>query len=165
MYKDTTFSSPVSVDFFMGGNMSFRRSILQRMQLDFILNEHVAFYWELDMAQQVKQLGFTLLFNPAIKVNHYSATRETNGLRTVNYDGVYYSNFNYAYLILKHLSLSRKFAYLLYTLLVGTHLSSGLLHVLAQLMKGNMIDWHNDILPSLRGRIAGILAYTMKSDL
>lgn len=159
MYKDTTFSHPVKADFFMGGNMSFRRSVFEQIQVDPVLNENVAFHWELDLGQQVIKLGFTLLYDPVIKVNHYSAPRETDGLRTINRDGVYYSNRNYAYLMLKHLTLPGKFAYLAYTFLVGSQQSSGLLHLLALPVKGRKIDWRKDILPSLRGRLSGIFTY------
>lgn len=163
MYKDTTFSHPVAVDSLMGGNMSYRRQLLNQIKIDPVINSNVAFHWELDMAQQIKKLGCKLLFDPAIKVNHYSAPREVDGLRTVNSDGVYYSNFNYAYLMLKHLTLPGKLAYIIYTFMVGSQLSSGLLHLLVQVVRQKKIDWRNDILPSLKGRLSGISAYAWKT--
>ena len=162
MYKDTTFSHPVEVDSLMGGNMSYRRHLLSQIKIDPVINSNVAFHWELDMAQQVKKLGFNLLFDPMIKINHYSAPREVDGLRTVNSDGVYYSNFNYSYLMLKHLTLPGKLAYLLYTFLVGSQLSSGLLHLMVQIIRGKTIDWNSDIVPSLKGRISGISTHLRK---
>lgn len=163
MYKDTTFTQHVEVDFFMGGNMSYRRQLLNKIQIDSVINSNVAFHWELDVAQQVKKLGYKLLFDPNIKVNHYSAPRETDGLRSVNYDGVYYSNFNYAYLMIKHLSTYGRVAYLFYTFMVGSQLSSGVLHLLVKLVSDRQIDWRNDILASIRGRLAGIVAYARQS--
>ena len=84
--------------------------------------------------------------------------------RIVNYDGVYnYSNLIYAHLMLKHLTLSGKLAYLAYTFLIGSQLSSGLLHLLVQPVRGRKIDWRNDILPSLRGRLSGVAIYRRES--
>lgn len=163
MYKETTFSHTVEVDSLMGGNMSYRRNLLNQIKIDPVINSNVAFHWELDVAQQVKAFGAELLYDPKIKVNHYSAPREVDGLRTVNSDGIYYSNFNYAYLMFKHLTLPGKLAYFIYTFMVGSQLSSGLLHLLVQIVRRKRIDWLNDILPSLKGRMSGMSAYVRKS--
>ena len=163
MYKPTNFTNPVEVDFFMGGNMSFRRELLNKIKIDSIIDKNVAFHWELDVAQQVKKLGYKLLFDPMIRVNHYSAPREIDGLRSINYDGVYYSNFNYAYLMMKHLPIVGRLAYIVYSFMIGSQLSSGLLHILVKLVSHRPIDWINDILSSIRGRLAGIAAYVRQS--
>ena len=84
--------------------------------------------------------------------------------RIVNYDGVYnYSNLIYAHLMLKHLSIPGTFAYLLYTFLVGSQLSSDIFRLLADIVRNKQVDWRNDILPSLRGRLSGVAIYRRES--
>jgi glycosyltransferase involved in cell wall biosynthesis len=159
MYKDTTFRCAVEVDFLMGGNMSFRRELGSRVNLDLALNRNVGFYWELDFIQQIKHLGFTVLFDPNVRVNHYTAPREITGMRAVNYDGIYWSNFNYAYLMMKHLPAYGKIAFPPYTFLVGGSGSSGVVRIIFLLLRRREIDWRNDVLASFKGRIDAIRAY------
>lgn len=159
MYRETTFVEPVAVDFLMGGNMSFRRSLLKQIAVDPVLNDNVAFHWELDLCQQVKKLGFRILFDPSIKVKHHSAPRAEAGLRTTNFNGGYYSNVNFAYLMMKHLSPFGKIAYLFYSFAIGSDRSSGLIHLVVQLLRGRRIYWHDDIYASIRGRLSGIWRY------
>lgn len=159
MYRDVTFKKPVEVDFLIGGNMSFRRSVLERVEFDPLLNDNVAFHWEIDVALQVKRMGFRIMFDPALRVNHYNAPRPVVGMRSVNAEGSYWSNFNYAYIMMKHLPTYGKLAYVLFSFLVGGTRSSGVLHLTYQYLKRSKVDWKHDILPSLSGRVAGLLAY------
>ena len=159
MYKDTTFSCAVEVDFLMGGNMSFRRQIGRAVNLDLVLNRNVGFYWELDFIQQIKHLGYTVLFDPNVRVNHYTGPREITGMRAVNYDGVYWSSFNYTFLMLKHLPAYGKLAFIPYSFLLGRSGSAGVARIIFLLLRRRSIDWRNEILASFKGRIDAIKAY------
>jgi GT2 family glycosyltransferase len=156
MYKDTTFSCAVEVDMLMGGNMSFRRDLLQRIEIDAAIGRDVAFHWELDLVQQIKSLGSKVLYDPKIKVNHFSAPRPVAGLRTINYSGVYNANFNYAYLMMKHLTPVGKVAYIVYTGLIGSEGSVGLGHLLYDIARGRRVPFRESVVASVRGRLAGI---------
>jgi len=149
-------NSLIDADFFIGGNMSFRRKILNEITIDPVLKKNVSFHWEIDVCQQVKKLNYTLIYNPNIIVKHHTAPREIEGNRTINYDASYYTNFNHAYIVFKHLSLLSKLTYPIYTFLIGSKNSSGLLYLLYSILIKRSLDMKNDIIPSLKGRIDGI---------
>jgi glycosyltransferase involved in cell wall biosynthesis len=158
MYCDCAFTGPTEVDFLMGGNMSYRLGLLRRCKPDTRIGKNVAFHWEMDVAQQVKSLGYRVLFDPSIKADHHSAPREIDGLRTINYEGTYWNNYNYALLMRKHLSLLGFCAYLIYTFLVGWSGSPGLAHLIYSSLRGRLVPWHGGVIASIRGRFDGIQA-------
>lgn len=158
MYCDCTFLEPIEADFLIGGNLSYRLEVLRKSLPDARLGNNVAFHWEMDVGQQVKHHGFRILFDPAIQVDHHTAPREIHGMRTVNYEGTYWSNYNYAYLMRKHLSPLGFAAYLIYSFLLGGSGSPGLAYVIYAIARGRPIQWRNFVLASLRGRLDGVRA-------
>lgn len=157
MYCDCTFSHPVSADFLMGGNLSYRMDRLRMAKPDARLGENVSFHWEMDVGLQVKKMGCKVLFDPNIVVDHHSAPREVAGLRSVNYAGVYWSNYNYALLMRKHLTRFGFMSYVAYSLCVGWTGSPGLLYLLAMFVKARKIEWYHMVAASLLGRFRGAL--------
>ena len=158
MYKAPMFSDPVYVDFLMGGNSSFKLEILKQSLPDTRLRRDVSFYWEMDVGLQVKKIGYQLIFDPKVIVAHYSAPRDTPGLRTINYEGVYWSNYNYAVLMRKHLNSLRFSVYVVFTFLVGWSGSPGIIRILLSLLQSQKVEWRNMIFASLSGRMKGLLS-------
>jgi glycosyltransferase involved in cell wall biosynthesis len=158
MYRECSFKGEIYVDFLMGGNMSYRLNLLRLCKPDKRIGKNVAFHWEIDVGQQVKRLGHRILFDDSIKVDHYSAPREIDGLRTVNYEGVYWNNYNYALLMRKHLSLVGFMAYLLYTFIWGGSGSPGFIFLAYSTLRGRRVPWRDVVIASSRGRLAGALA-------
>lgn len=64
-------------------NMSFRRNELLGMAIDSSIKNNVAFQWELELVYQIIMTGVELVYDPFVKVNHYSATIETDGFLNV----------------------------------------------------------------------------------
>lgn len=159
MYRDTAFDTARDVHFLMGGNMSYRRAVLAKVPFDPVIGNNVAFHWELDLGLQVRKEGFRIVFDPMIRVNHYSGPRKIEGLRSVNAEGIYWANFNYSYLMMKHLSPLGRLAYVVYSLLVGGAKSNGVAHVAYEFLAGRRVDWRQDIWPSLKGRFRGAMAH------
>ncbi len=159
MYRDVSFDEPRDVDFLLGGNMSYRRSILTDVGLDPVIGNNVAVHWELDVGLKVKKAGFRIIFDPMVRVNHYSAPREIEGMRSINTEGVYWSNFNYAYLMMKHLTPIGRVAYLAHTFLIGGTTSSGIAHLGYLAITRRTIDWRRDLVPSMLGRASGVAEY------
>lgn len=158
MYRDCVFSDPVDADFLMGGNSSYRLDVLRNCKPDSRLGNNVAFHWEMDVGLQVKKCGYRIIFDPAIKVDHHSAPRDVDGMRTVNYDGVYWGNYNYALLMKKHLTALGFVSYVLYSLAVGWGGSPGFTYVLYSIMRGRNLPWREMLIASVRGRMDGIKA-------
>jgi GT2 family glycosyltransferase len=127
MYCRPTFDHPVDVDFMPGGNMSFRREIARRIEFDMQLNRNVAQGYEIDVGLQVRQMGWRIVFDPRLIIRHYSAPRETTGLRMTESDGIRWYSFNAARVTLRRLPLARKSVSLAYQLFVGERRAPGLL--------------------------------------
>lgn len=156
MYCDCEFTGPIQVDFLIGGNLSYRLDLLRVSKPDKRIGNNVAFHWEMDVGQQIKKLGYSILFDPAICVDHHTAPREISGMRTVNYEGTYWSNFNYTLLMRKHLSYFGFIAYLLYSFSIGGAGSPGLIYLILTVLRGRPEHWRDSVLGSLRGRFDGM---------
>src|SRR5262249_503717 len=139
----------------IGGNMSYRLDVLRQCLPDPRLNSNVAAHWEVDVGLQVKRLGYRIFFDPAIKVDHHSAPRSIQGMRSINFEGSYWPNYNFALLMRKELSGWGFGTYLIYSTLIGGTGSPGLIYILWQILKGRPIAWRDMVIPSLRGRFDG----------
>ena len=106
MFHRPTFTEPVQVEFLMGGNMSFRREIARRLEFDMELNKNVAQGYEVDLGLQTRGMGFgEIIFDPAIAIRHYSAPRETIGMRSwSDTESARWYAFNQARVALRRLS-------------------------------------------------------------
>ena len=153
MYKEFKPGRPIFVDCFMGGNMSCRAFLAKECLPARALNHNVAFHWELDMALKIKKQGYRIVYDPGAIIDHYSAPRSVSGMRTPNYDGIYYSNYNFAYIIMLHLNVLRRLGYIGFTIIIGGEGSPGVAK-LVQLWLRRGLDWHL-INASIRGRLDG----------
>jgi glycosyltransferase involved in cell wall biosynthesis len=155
MYKDAAFSGWVSADFLMGGNMSFLRSALQKVVIDENLSANVASHWELDVTQQVKRQGYRVVYDPGIKTDHFTGPREIIGGRSPNDDGIYWSNYNYSYLMKKYLPRWRLMAFVVFTFLIGSSGSPGLLWLIYKGVRHGRKSLFG-VGASVRGRLRGL---------
>jgi glycosyltransferase involved in cell wall biosynthesis len=156
LYRDCMFKLPVDVDFLIGGNMSYRLNVLRQCSPDHRLNSNVAAHWEVDIGLQVKRLGYRIIFDPSIRVDHHSAPRVIEGMRSVNSTGIYSMNYNYALLMRKHLSSWGFAAYVAYSYLIGGAGSPGLAYILWDILRCRPIYWRESVAASFRGRFDGM---------
>lgn len=156
LYRDTNFLCPRDVQFLIGGNMSYRLALFRQALPDRALGRHVAFHWEIDVGLNVQRRGHRIVFDPSIRVDHHSAPRAQEGMRSVNAEGIYWSNFNYAYLMRTHLARLRFVAYLVYTTTIGWSDSPGFLRMLVGLIRLRPLSISDVLWPSIRGRLAGL---------
>jgi GT2 family glycosyltransferase len=127
MYKRPTFREPRDVEFLLGGCMSYRHEVAKRLEFDLLLNQSVAFGYEVDLGLQVRRLGLRLVFDPAIAVRHYSAPRAEDGMRRIDdRQAVRSASFNEARIVLRRLPWTRSAPYLVYSLAVGVRRAPGL---------------------------------------
>ncbi len=156
MYRELVPEIPRDVDYFMGGNMSYRRSILSRVSLDLGLNENVAFNYELDLGLQVKELGYVLRYDPAAKIRHYSAPRPTVGMRGRTPESVYWYSHNLLYITLKHVRGPRRWLAVAYSFLVGDRMGWGLASAAFDMVRNRSMSFRREIGPAFAGKWAAL---------
>ncbi len=126
MYKAPQFEHPVEVDYFMGGNMSFRIETARRLEFDFELNKNVGMGYEMDLGLQIRRRGGRLIFDPRMVVHHYSAPRAIVGAREQNdRDGVRFAAHNETRILARRLAPPHAAVATAYGLLIGYRRSPG----------------------------------------
>jgi GT2 family glycosyltransferase len=131
MYRQPDFDHRVEVDFLMGGNMSFRREVARRLEFDFELNRNVAQCYEVDIGLQVKRMGWKVVFDPLLGIRHYSATRQTVGMRpAADAEAVQWYSYNQARVALRRLPPMHSALAFSYLLVVGERRAPGLMPML-----------------------------------
>ena len=138
------------VDFLKGVNMSFRRPLLPR--IDERLAGPVPYGFEIDLGLHVRGLGYRVVFDPAIVVDHYPSTDYSASSPIA-----WTVNRNQTYVLLKRLSLTRKIAFVLYTTLIGDRNSVGLARVPLLILRERW-SW-TSVGAHFSGKIAGLRAY------
>ena len=138
------------VDFLKGVNMSFRRSLLPR--IDDRLAGPVPYGFEIDLGLHIRGLGQRVIFDPAIVVDHYPSTDYSASSPIA-----WTVNRNQTYVLLKRLSLTRKIAFLLYTTLIGDRNSVGVARVPLLILRERW-SW-TAVGAHFSGKIAGLRAY------
>ena len=156
LYKDGAGELPIEVDCFMGGNMSYRKAILNKISVDMNLNNAVAANYEIDLGLQAKEMGYRLLYAPMAKVNHFSAGHTGDSPRKDTKETFYWLNFNRGYLVAKHVYGVRLFCVLIYEFFIGQFMTWGLLSALWFVMKHRKNP--EFLFQAIFGRIAGIKA-------
>lgn len=138
------------VDFLKGVNMSFRRALLPR--IDERLAGPVPYGFEIDLGLHVRALGYRVVYDPEIVVDHYS-TSEYAASGPIAWK----VNHNQTYVLLKHLPGLRRFTFLAYTFLLGDRNTIGLLRVPFLIVRDR---WTlAAIAPHFGGKLAGVRTY------
>jgi glycosyltransferase involved in cell wall biosynthesis len=153
---------PQRVDVLSGSNMSFRRHLLPDLP-DVILPYWNAFeiYW----AGAVRRRGFEIVFDPALRVDHYRDERRRHygfacgtgrELRRT-----FYRNHahNFVYAVLIHDSLPGRLPILAYEFLVGDRGRPGPLRAALLWAEGRGREAAEALGPSVAGKLAGVRSY------
>jgi hypothetical protein len=127
MWLNPSFTEPVSVEFMMGGCMSYRREVALSLEADMRLNGNVAFGYEVDLGLQVRNAGWKIIFDPAIAIRHHSAPRATAGMRERGADQIESMAYNGTRVALRRLAFPRREIAALLSMLVGERRAPGLL--------------------------------------
>jgi hypothetical protein len=91
-----------------------------------MLNRNVAQGYEVDLGLQVRRMSYKVLFDPLIAIRHYSAPRESVGLRTSNTESAQWYAFNQARVSFRRLSLARSSISFAYQMTLGEKQAPGL---------------------------------------
>ena len=148
------------VDFLKGANMSVRASTLEGCGFDTELRGHGAEHhedWALSL--RVKRAGWKVIYDPAVKVDHYEAGR-AGGAPRVDPAGRDLTDrvHNQTYVAVRYLPWPRAAAHVIFVLAVGTGVGPGVLQALARVVRGRGVRATADLfVATVRGRIAGIV--------
>lgn len=159
MYRALAQSGMREVDFFMGGNMSYRREVLERVQLDPALAKDVAFHYEVDLGMQVKAAGGRLVYDPLAKIRHYSAPRAQAGMRKPNAETIYWYNHNTLYIALKHTRGLTRTLTAAYGFAVGGTRYWGVLAAVVDTVRRRRVQAWREIGPAFRGKVQALRSH------
>ena len=115
------------VDVLKGVNMSFRRSVFIDLRFDQRLRGTGAqVHFEVAFCLELRRKGWTLIYDPAILVDHYIAQRFDEDQRQ-QFNAIAYINavHNETLALLEHLSWFQRIIFLMWAVLIGTRQSLG----------------------------------------
>lgn len=159
MFRSLSFDDVRPVKSFMGGNVAFRRTVLDDLVVDarFIGS---AMAYEVDLAFQVRAKGHRILFDPLARVHHFEAPRPPDVEPRDDVERKIYSySHNHTYVMMKHLPLWRRLAFLFYFFLVGERGSWALLTALADTLVRRQVSHWRQVPLAYRGKLAGLKSY------
>jgi GT2 family glycosyltransferase len=162
MYRDLPTSEPREVDFFIGGNMSYRREALQCVRIDAALANDVAFHYEVDLGQQVKQSGGQLIYDPLARIRHYSAPRAQAGMRDPDRDTICWYSHNTLYLAMKHSGAVQRWLALVYSFAIGQSRAWGVLAAATSVFRRRNAQALRELKPALRGKLQAIRSFRQR---
>lgn len=155
LYRDGYSNEPINVDGLVGCNMSYRTSVLKKIQLDWAMANGTAYQYELDLGLQIKKLGYKLLYDPTAKVKHYEAAARSGGAeQKLTDEQAYWMSFNTEYVLFKHSYFFQRCAAIIYQVFIGQSLRWGLLSLAWYWLRFRKMP--KVFKASLAGRIAGI---------
>ncbi|RMH05215.1 MAG: glycosyltransferase family 2 protein [Planctomycetota bacterium] len=151
---------PVRVDHFRGANMSLRLEPLRRLGGfdERLLGD--GFRFELDACLGLARLGYRLVFDPEVEVDHHEAPRRGNTARA-GAETLANNAANETFVLLKHWGRGPAgWLHLVFALLVGNFPCPGLAWALAGAAIGlfrphRHLHGLRGLLPSWRGRLRG----------
>lgn len=126
--------APREVDVLKGANMSYRQEAIDGLRFDERLSGNGSqsgndFMFSLS----VKQRGWTLLYDPAVAIDHHLASRSGGDVRPAlgfSYEARVTHAHNETLLVLEHLPWYRRLVFLVWGFLVGTRDDFGLVQML-----------------------------------
>ena len=158
MYCEPDVETPREADFLMGGNMAYRREVIQRLEFDLRLNAGVAFNYEVDLGLQVRNLGYRVVFDPTARIKHFSAPRANAGMRRSDADSVRDYARNLVLILGRRLPAARRLRTLGFFLLVGDRTAWGPGSAVADLALTRRLRSPPTFLASQRGKLEGLAA-------
>lgn len=117
--------------------------------------------WELALGFAIKHLGFTLVYDPALAVDHHVEPREGTDQYhrgVFVHDAMVDASANETLAILEYFPPFRRFVFLVWAVLIGPRGLPGLLQLPRLLLKGE--GWRGrELVATWRGRVEGLRAY------
>ncbi|MFM6001445.1 MAG: glycosyltransferase family 2 protein [Dolichospermum sp.] len=155
--------APREVDFLKGVNMSFRTPAIGKLRFDERMRGNGAqVHFEMSLTLNLKRVGWKIIYDPSIAVDHYPAQRFDEDQRQ-NFNDIALINLvhNETLILLEHLSPIRRFVFLLWSILVGTRESFGICQWLRLFPQTGQLATKK-LQASLQGRWLGYQQYRIE---
>lgn len=150
------------VDVLKGANIAIRAPLLAAAGFDVRLRGAGAqMFWEMALCLPIRRAGWTLIYDPAIAVDHHIAVRHDADQR---HRGVFVAGpqvdavHNATLILLEHLGGAQRLAFLVWAFLFGTRIEPGLLQIPRLLVTGDgsaFAKWRSTV----AGRRAGLASW------
>lgn len=150
-----------AVDVLKGVNCAYRTALLRQAGFDARLwGRGAQVHWELALGYAVKALGYTLIYDPAVCVDHYLGARHDEDQRVFAFHAQAHRNsvHNETLILLEHLERAEQVVFLAWGLLLGTRVSPGLAQV-ARLWLKRQPHISDYFRATQSGRLAGWVSY------
>ena len=150
---------PRDVDMLKGVNGAYRRQPLNEIGFDFRLRGTGAqVHWEISLGQAFRRRGWRLVYDPAIMVNHFLASRFDEDQRD-SFNAVALSNavYNETFIRLEHRSTVTRLAFMAWAILIGTKAAPGSIQLIRFLAKNPILSFLR-FRASMHGRFSALRA-------
>ena len=159
---DQGYGGAREVDVLKGVNMSFRTPLVKFPE--FMKGKGAQVHFEVFLCLRIRRLGYKLIYDPELRVDHYPATRHDIDQRNaIVRDAVANASFNLSVALLHGLPAYRRPARIAYGVLVGDRRMPGVARVLYGAAKGDRAVMQT-FLPSMKGQLEGVLFYLRNTD-
>lgn len=143
------------VDHLGGCNMAFRRELIDSFDERFIGDAHM---FEADACLSIKEKGYTIIYDPYIRVYHYGARVEARQ-KDLPSTIIYAHAHNRTFLFLKHLLPMQKLVFMFFDFIIGEPSAPGLLLTLVKSLLRGQSYLTRELVPSIRGKTNGLGSY------
>ncbi len=125
--------APREVQVLKGVNMAFRRAAIGTLRFDPRLRgDGAQVHCEMAFSLDVARRGWTLIYDPALRVEHYPAPRGDADQRYTFNDAAFYNaSYNLRLIMCEHLSPYGRWAFVVYSALLGNRADPGLARALS----------------------------------
>ncbi|MDE1184675.1 MAG: glycosyltransferase [Paraburkholderia sp.] len=130
---------PREVQVLKGVNMAFRREAIGTLRFDPRLRGTGAqVHCELAFSLDVQRRGWTLIYDPALRVEHYPAPRSDEDQRHTFNDAAFYNaSFNLRLIMCEYLTPPGRWAFVVYSTLIGNRADPGLVRAVTLALAGD----------------------------
>ena len=161
-HLDLETDSPFPVDILKGVNMSFRRQLVT--PLDEKLLGETPYFEENDTCLKIRRQGYQLIYDPRILVDHYPTPERVveNSQRNYLRPAMAYAvSFNNTYMMLKNLPFIRRCIFIVFTFVIGTADSLGVMRALWGFITERNYRYVLVLPAAVTGKLNGIGSYLM----
>ena len=142
--------APREVSILKGANMAWRRDAIEGVRFDTrLLGSGAQVHNDLAFSLAVRRRGWKILYDPAVRVDHFPAVRGDEDQRFVLNETAYFNgSFNLRFVLCEHLSPMGRLAFVAYSLGIGTRADPGVVRGVLLALQGE--GWRE---PFLKVRI------------
>ena len=153
------------VDVLKGANCSYRAEPLKQISFESRLRgEGAQAHWELALGMAMRQAGWKLIYDPAVALDHFPASRfdeDTNHRGFFNAAGLTNVVYNETLILLTYLPPVQRVAFVVWAFFVGSWGEPGVLQVPRLLARGDKQIW-NRLYATYSGRSKAILTIAFR---